>query len=138
MSISCARRRITISLVRRCHTKRMQPSITHASRTGLILTGGGARAAYQVGVLKAIAELLPRGSPCPFPVITGTSAGAVSAIVLASNAAHFRRAVLAIDQVWRNFEVSQVFKADTASMLRAGLHWMLASTGSTPATFLIP
>ncbi len=104
----------------------MQPSITHPSRVGLILTGGGARAAYQVGVLKAISELLPRGAPCPFPVITGTSAGAVSAIVLASNAAHFRRAVLAIDQVWRNFEVSQVFKADTGSMLRAGLHWMLA------------
>ena len=104
----------------------MQPSITAPPRTGLILTGGGARAAYQVGVLKAIAELLPRGSPCPFPVITGTSAGAVSAVVLAANAAHFRRAVLAIDQVWRNFEVSQVFKADTSSMLRAGLHWMLA------------
>ena len=99
---------------------------TRSSCTGLILTGGGARAAYQVGVLKAIAEMLPRGAPCPFPVITGTSAGAVSAIVLAANAAHFRRAVLAIDKVWRDFKVNQVFKADAVSMLRSGLHWMLA------------
>jgi len=98
----------------------------NSPRTGLVLTGGGARAAYQVGVLKAIAEMLPRGSPCPFPVITGTSAGAVSAIVLAANAAHFRRAVLAIDKVWRDFRVNQVFKADALSMLRSGAHWILA------------
>jgi len=104
----------------------MQSSMLHPPRVGLILTGGGARAAYQVGVLKAISELLPRGAPCPFPVITGTSAGAVSAIVLASHAAHFRRAVLAIDQVWRNFQVSHVIRADSISMLRAGLQWMLA------------
>ena len=44
---------------------------------GLILSGGGARAAYQVGVLKAVAELLPRTSSNPFPIVSGTSAGAV-------------------------------------------------------------
>ena len=79
-----------------------------------------------MGVLKAIAELGPRGGRCPFPVITGTLAGAVSAIVLASHAVHFRRAVLAIEQVWRNFEVSQVIRDDTFSMLRSGSHWLLA------------
>jgi NTE family protein len=93
---------------------------------GLVLTGGGARAAYQVGVLKGIAGLVRRGSGCPFPVITGTSAGAVSAIALASDAAHFRQAVYAIERVWRDFRVHQVFKADTVSVLRSGLHWMLA------------
>ena len=93
---------------------------------GLVLTGGGARSAYQVGVLKGVAELLRRGSACPFPIITGTSAGAVSAIALASNAAHFRRAVYAIERVWRDFRVHHVFKADAVSMLRSGLHWMLA------------
>ena len=93
---------------------------------GLVLTGGGARAAYQVGVLKGIAELLRRGSRCPFPIITGTSAGAVSAIALASDPAHFRQAVFAIERVWRDFRVHQVFKADTVSVLRSGLHWMLA------------
>ena len=95
-------------------------------RLGLILTGGGARCAYQVGVLKGIAELLPRGARCPFPVITGTSAGAVSAIALATDAAHFRRAVVAIERVWRDFRVHHVFKADPLSMVRSGAHWMLA------------
>jgi NTE family protein len=93
---------------------------------GLVLMGGGARAAYQVGVLKGIAELLRRGSGCPFPIITGTSAGAVSAIALASDPAHFRQAVYGIERVWRDFRVHHVFKADTASVLRSGLHWMLA------------
>jgi len=93
---------------------------------GLVLTGGGARSAYQVGVLKGVAELLRRGSACPFPIITGTSAGAVSAVALASDAAHFRRSVYAIERVWREFRVHQVFRADALSMLRSGLHWMLA------------
>ena len=97
-----------------------------APHLGLVLTGGGARSAYQVGVLKGVAELLRRGSACPFPIITGTSAGAVSAIALASDAAHFRRSVYAIERVWRDFRVHQVFKADAVSMLRSGLHWMLA------------
>src|SRR6202790_4123824 len=77
---------------------------------GLVLTGGGARSAYQVGVLKGVAELLRRGSACPFPIITGTSAGAVSAIALASDAAHFRHSVYAIERVWRGFCVDPVVK----------------------------
>jgi NTE family protein len=93
---------------------------------GLVLTGGGARSAYQVGVLKGVAEMLRRGSACPFPIITGTSAGAVSAVALASDAAHFRHSVYAIERVWRDFRVHQVFKADAVSMLKSGLHWMLA------------
>ena len=93
---------------------------------GLVLTGGGARSAYQVGVLKGVAELLRRGSACPFPIITGTSAGAVSAVALASDAAHFRRSVYAIERVWREFRVHHVFKADAVNMLKSGLHWVLA------------
>ncbi len=99
---------------------------TERAQLGLVLTGGGARSAYQVGVLKGITELLRRGSACPFPIITGTSAGAVSAIALASDAAHFRRSVYAIERVWRDFRVHHVFKADAVSMLRSGLHWFLA------------
>jgi len=45
----------------------------NVKKIGLILSGGGARAAYQVGVLKAISELLPRGAANPFPLICGTS-----------------------------------------------------------------
>src|SRR6201996_262093 len=100
--------------------------IPEPRQLGLVLTGGGARSAYQVGVLKGIADLLRRGSACPFPIITGTSAGAVSAIALASDAAHFRRSVMAIERVWRDFRVHQVLKADAVSMLRSGLHWFLA------------
>lgn len=58
-------------------------------RVGLILTGGGARAAYQVGVLQAIAAMLPKGSRNPFPVICGTSAGAINAASLAGSARNF-------------------------------------------------
>ena len=105
------------------HTRTVAVELPHL---GLVLTGGGARSAYQVGVLKGVADLLRRGSSCPFPVITGTSAGAVSAIALASDAAHFRRSVYAIERVWRDFRVHHVFKADAVSMLRSGLHWMLA------------
>ena len=95
-------------------------------KIALVLTGGGARSASQVGVLKGIAELVRRGSSCPFQIITGTSAGAVSAIALASDAAHFRRSVFAIERVWRDFRVHQVFRADPWSMLKSGMHWMLA------------
>jgi NTE family protein len=90
------------------------------------LTGGGARAASQVGVLKGIAEFLRRGAGCPFKIITGTSAGAVSALALASDAAHFRHAVYAIERVWREFRVHHVIRADSRSVLKSGLHWMSA------------
>jgi NTE family protein len=99
-------------------------------RTALILTGGGARAAYQVGVLKALAEWLPEDSACPFPIILGTSAGAVAAIALAGRSGRFRAAVNALEHVWANFHVEQVFRADTMNMLRAGLHWLLAFISS--------
>lgn len=99
-------------------------------RLGLVLTGGGARCAYQVGALKAISEWMPRGSGIPFPVLTGTSAGAVSATVLASRAGDFRAAMVGLEDVWADFEVSDVFRSDTVSMLRAGLHWLLAFVSS--------
>jgi NTE family protein len=92
---------------------------------GLVLTGGGARSAYQVGVLLALAELLPR-SRNPFQVIVGTSAGAVAASVLAAEAHHWRRAVAGLERVWANFRSQQVFHVDGLHMLRAGAHWVLA------------
>ena len=92
---------------------------------GLVLTGGGARAAYQVGALLALAELLPRARN-PFPIIVGTSAGAVAASVLAAEAHHWRRAVAGLERVWANFRSGQVFRVDAPHMLRAGFHWILA------------
>ena len=95
-------------------------------KTGLVLPGGGARGAFQVGVLKAVAELVPRGSPNPFPVISGTSAGAVNSVVLATRARNFRSAVAELERVWGHFRCSQVYKTDHLTMLRSSLHWMAA------------
>jgi NTE family protein len=92
---------------------------------GLVLPGGGARAAYQVGVLKAIANMLPH-APNPFPIIVGTSAGAVSAAVLGTEAHRWQRAVAGLEHVWANFRVPQVFRVDAGSMLRSGMHWVLS------------
>ena len=95
-------------------------------RLGLVLTGGGARSAYQVGVLSALARLLPRDAPAPFRVVTGMSAGAIVAAAVACHAARFREGVVALERVWRNFHVDQVFRTDAASMLKAGGRWGLA------------
>ena len=80
--------------------------------TGLILSGGGARAAYQVGVLAAIAELLPEGAANPFPVIVGTSAGAINAVSLASGAMNFASAVEHLTAFWQAFESRRVLRSD--------------------------
>lgn len=76
----------------------------------LVLSGGGARAAYQVGVLHALADILP-GLHNPFPIICGTSAGAINAVAVAAHGGRFRHSVLDLAQVWRHLEVDQVFHA---------------------------
>ena len=100
----------------------------HTPTIGLLLTGGGARAAYQVGVLEAIADLRiacgEGGSPNPFPIITGTSAGAINAAALACGADHFDRAVRRIARVWRQFHAGQVYGADSLSVMRSGARWL--------------
>ncbi|MFZ9667509.1 MAG: patatin-like phospholipase family protein [Steroidobacteraceae bacterium] len=100
----------------------------------LVLSGGGARAAYQVGVLKALAEVWPEESP-PYDVVVGTSAGAVCAAVLATHAANWRDGIRRLEQVWANFTVEQVFRADFGAMIGAGLRWMSsAMTGGRLGT----
>ena len=93
------------------------------SRTALILTGGGARAAYQVGVLKAVSEICPKRR-WPFPIIVGTSAGAVSASILAANVTRWHQSMKEIENVWANFRINQVFRSDATAMLKAGGRWM--------------
>jgi NTE family protein len=95
-------------------------------KTGLVMPGGGARGAFQVGAMKALAELLPKGSPNPFAVISGTSAGAINSVVLASKARRFRLAVAELDRVWSNFHCDQVFRTDRRAMFKSSLHWMAA------------
>ena len=95
--------------------------------TGLVLTGGGARAAYQVGVLKAVAQIrresiAPPGNP--FPVITGTSAGAINAAALACRAADFDAGVRALCEVWENFHAEQIYRSDSIGVIRTGARWL--------------
>jgi NTE family protein len=77
-------------------------------------------------VLKAIAELVPRGTPNPFDVISGTSAGAINSVVLASKARRFRVAVAELERVWAHFRCEQVFRTDNRTMLKSSLHWMFS------------
>ena len=96
-------------------------------KIGLILSGGGARAAYQVGVLKAIADSLPKHSTNPFPVICGTSAGAINAAALAVYASQYREAIWRLVHVWANFHVDHVFKADFRGMGGSMTQWVSAN-----------
>jgi NTE family protein len=95
-----------------------------APRTALILTGGGARAGYQVGVLKAIRELLPEPSRNPFPILCGTSAGAINAASMAVWAEDFGAGVDNLLTVWENFSADQVYRADPAGIGVAGARWL--------------
>ncbi len=96
--------------------------------TGLVLSGGGARAAYQVGVLRAIARLRrdtaapPRR--CPFGVICGTSAGAINAAALACGADQFDATVEALAGVWQDIHAEQVYRADSLGVIRSGAQWL--------------
>lgn len=109
--------------------------------TGLLLTGGGARAAYQVGVLEAIADIRRAagfaGGGNPFPVITGTSAGAINAAALACGADDFDEAVARIAEVWRDFHAGQVYRADSLSVIGSGARWrMLLGFGRFAANWM--
>src|SRR5512146_2141059 len=96
-------------------------------KTALIMTGGGARAAYQVGVLRALSDLLPAEMRCPFQIICGTSAGATNAAVLAVEAAHFSRGVRRLMTVWKNFHVHHVYRADPAGVIRNSSRWIFSA-----------
>lgn len=95
-----------------------------SERIGLILTGGGARAAYQIGVLKAIAEFLPRHAHNPFPVICGTSSGALNAAALAVNARNFRRGVHYLANIWKNFHTYEVYRTDAVGVFNNTMLWL--------------
>jgi len=86
----------------------------------LVLTGGGARAAYQVGVLRSIARHLPR---VKFDVITGVSAGAINAVFLASHRGEIAPIVEELIAVWQSLRVTDVMRIDTPSLVRNVIRW---------------
>ncbi len=95
--------------------------------TGLLLSGGGARAAYQLGVLQAIDELrVAHGAPAgnPFQVICGTSAGALNATALACGAHAYSQTLQQLVSVWSQFHVGQVYRAEFSDMVLSGARWL--------------
>lgn len=92
-------------------------------KAALVLSGGGARAAYQVGVLMAVRELWGRRPGNPFPILCGTSAGAINAVALAVFSKDFSAGVRLLARIWRNFHVHQVYRADWRALLATGLRF---------------
>ena len=109
-----------------CRVSTTEKTIRNARHPGiaLVLQGGGARAAYQVGVLKAVSEILGHPEDNPFPIITGTSAGAINAAVLAVNADNFARGVETLLNVWENFSPEQVYRTDFPGVARNSVNWL--------------
>lgn len=97
-------------------------------RAALVLTGGGARAAYQVGVLRAIRHIRGNRPGNPFPILCGTSAGGINAVALAVYSQDFNAAVRKLAWIWCNFHVDRVYRSDAAALLATGLRWGSALT----------
>jgi NTE family protein len=100
--------------------------------TAIVLPGGGARAAYQVGALRGVARILGQPARLPFRVISGTSAGAINAAMLAIHADSFRRGIARLARWWRNIEADQVYHADLATLSTHGMHWMTSVLTGRP------
>ena len=94
-------------------------------KIGLVLPGGGARGAYQAGVLKAFLEISQKRSQFPFKIISGTSSGAINAAFLASESHIFHHSVSHLVDLWSNFSSNKVYKTDPITMLKSSLHWFL-------------
>lgn len=92
-------------------------------RVALVLTGGGARAAYQVGALMAVREVWGKRPDNPFPILCGTSAGAINAVALAVFSADFDAGVRKLAYIWRNFHVGQIYRSDTLAIAESVLRW---------------
>ena len=105
----------------------------NSRKLAIVLAGGGARAAYQTGVLRAISRKFPETR---FDSITGVSAGAINALFLASRPTILRDTVAQLSHLWENLEVEDVFRADTLSLARSVIGWgtRLISGGGSMAT----
>jgi NTE family protein len=93
-------------------------------RAGLVLTGGGARAAYQVGVLKAVRDILGSPTHNPFPIVCGTSAGAINAATLAVFADDFTRGVGNLLETWENMRCGHIYHTGAWRVIKSGARWL--------------
>ncbi|WP_235015231.1 patatin-like phospholipase family protein [Oceanicoccus sp. KOV_DT_Chl] len=99
-------------------------TLDNNSQTALILPGGGARAAYQVGVLKALATITD--DPHPFPILCGTSAGALNAVALASNENEFKHSCAALEKLWLDLNTDKIYRSDWIGILRNARRLLLS------------
>jgi NTE family protein len=95
-------------------------------RAGLVLTGGGARAAYQVGVLKAVRDILKGPARNPFPILCGTSAGAINAAALAASADDFSQGVGKLLELWEGMRCELIYRTDAWHIMKSGARWLAA------------
>jgi NTE family protein len=100
------------------------PARRARARAGLVLTGGGARAAYQVGVVKAVRDILGSPTRNPFPILCGTSAGAINVATLAVFADDFSRGVGSLLEVWEHMRCEHIYRTDAWNIMRAGARWL--------------
>ncbi len=91
--------------------------------TGLVLTGGGARAAYQVGALRALAEIVGPG-PMPFDVLAGISAGAINSVALATGADDFPGQVEQLRAVWSRLTPDRIYRTGALKLASIGSRWL--------------
>ncbi|MRX28308.1 patatin-like phospholipase family protein [Kangiella sp. HZ709] len=92
----------------------------------LVLSGGGARAAYQIGVLNAVNEILSQPKESPFSIITGVSAGAINGTVLATHNHQFSHGLARLSKIWQNFQPNQVYKTGAGHLSKNFFHWLWA------------
>lgn len=104
------------------------------NKTALVLTGGGARAAYQVGVLSAIASFYPRNHGIPFPILSGTSAGAINSTALACYASCFHLGVKKLEWIWKNLQTHNIYRSGMTHVFSYIFRGMLASLQADYAT----
>jgi len=90
------------------------------NEVSLVLGGGGAHAAYQVGFLRCLADHCPG---IRIPILTGISAGAINAAFIANHPGTFPEAIAALSEFWRNLSIEQVYDADSWSLAKKALHW---------------
>ncbi|MGE4170584.1 MAG: patatin-like phospholipase family protein [Candidatus Margulisiibacteriota bacterium] len=101
-------------------------------KVGLVLTGGGARGAYQAGALRAINDIIAdMDNPHPFQILTGTSAGAINVGFLASHGEQFSASTQTLQYLWESMTTEKVFKIDLKTLIKIASHWVWdLSTGS--------
>jgi NTE family protein len=97
----------------------------------MVMSGGGARAAYQVGFLRCVARRFPE---LRIPCITGVSAGAINAAHLASHHGTFFQAIDELSELWSNLTMSDVFRTDTRSLAMNALRWLRQLSGGGMAS----